>query len=93
MNGRCVLPAPKCVMNECGPWCVTHGTLLRLRFNTGWEPEGSQTTSPADRMALDKGPFVFRLNDNGTGPNLLLQVDAKGTYAVEVWVTTHLDFN
>ncbi|XP_046665565.1 probable tubulin polyglutamylase TTLL2 [Homalodisca vitripennis] len=25
-------------------------------------------------MALDKGPFVFRLNDNGTGPNLLLQV-------------------
>lgn len=25
-------------------------------------------------MSLEEGPFVFRVNDNGTGPNLLIQV-------------------
>lgn len=25
-------------------------------------------------MAFDEGPFVFRINDNGAGPNLLVQV-------------------
>lgn len=25
-------------------------------------------------MAFDEGPFVFRINDNGGGPNLLFQV-------------------
>lgn len=38
-----------------------------------------------DDMDWDDGPFVFRINDNGSGPNLLLQVGEQRYWVIELF--------
>jgi hypothetical protein len=49
--------------------------------------------SPDDDMDWDDGPFVFRINDNGSGPNLLLQVGGQHIYIYYMHTELWLIFN